>query len=370
MRFPSELGDLTPEWLTSVLAESYPGTEVTSLTVGSIIKGTATKVRLMLTYNDAGHRHRLPPTLWVKGGYEEHSRDQWLAYATETNFYRDLAPALDIGCPRAWIAYTDPGSLQSLLLLEDLLARNVTFGHPSKPVSPEMAAKVLAILAKLHAHYWKNEQRGKEQEGSEQGRNEQRGREPWREFDWLKHGGHLLQSDVIQGLYAPANWERAIASPCGEFVRDALRDRALVSERMLAMLRSDAERSHCLVHGDPHIGNLCFDQDGNPVYLDWQTIMPGFWAHDVADFITTGLTIADRRHAERDLIAHYLQKLAEYGVRQAPAFDEAWLEYRRHALYNFNWVLCLPEWQPEEARHPCSERACAAILDLDSLSAW
>lgn len=349
MQFPTAISDLTAPWLTAVLADRYPGTEVTSLVIGSVIKGTATKVRLLLTYNDAGHGHRLPPTLWVKGGYEEHSRDQWLAYATETNFYRDLAPSLDIGCPRAWIAYSDADSLQSLLLLEDLLARNVTFGHPSRPVTPTMAAKVLDILAKLHARHW--------------------GREPWNAFGWLKRGGHLLQSEIIENLYLPANWERSLASPAGEFVSGALRDRALVSSSMLAMLRSDSERAHCLVHGDPHIGNLAFDQDQNPIYLDWQTIMPGFWAHDVADFITTALTVPDRRHSERDLIEHYLKKLAEYGV-QPPSFDEAWLEYRRHALYNFNWVVCLPEWQPDEARYPCAERACAAILDLDSIGAW
>jgi hypothetical protein len=347
--FPHAISDLTAPWLTAVLGTEYPGTEVTSLTTGTVIKGTATKVRLMLTYNDAGHAHRLPPTLWVKGGYEAHSGDQQLAYATETNFYKQLAPQLDIGCPRAWIAHADAESGQSLLILEDLLARNATFGHPSRPISPDAAAQVLQILAKLHARFWN--------------------RDLLTEIPWLKSGGHLLQSDIIENLFAPAVWDRVLQWPRAKFITGVLRDRERVRETMLLMLRTDTQRAQCLVHGDPHLGNLSFDQKGHPAYLDWQTVMPGFWAHDVADFMTTAMTIADRRDAEQDLLRGYLKHLAEHGAA-APSFDEAWLEYRRHALYNFNWALCLPEWQPEEACYPAAERACAAIEDLDSLGAW
>jgi hypothetical protein len=63
--FPQLIADLTAEWLTTVRAVRYPGTQVTSLFIGSVIRGTATNVRLLLTYNDAGHRHGLPPTLWI-----------------------------------------------------------------------------------------------------------------------------------------------------------------------------------------------------------------------------------------------------------------------------------------------------------------
>ena len=45
--------------MTGALAVNFPGTVVTSLTIGAVIHGTATKVRLMMTYNDAGHAHRL-----------------------------------------------------------------------------------------------------------------------------------------------------------------------------------------------------------------------------------------------------------------------------------------------------------------------
>jgi hypothetical protein len=48
MKIPLALGDLTAGWLSEALALTYPGAAVTSLTIGTVINGTATKVRLLL----------------------------------------------------------------------------------------------------------------------------------------------------------------------------------------------------------------------------------------------------------------------------------------------------------------------------------
>jgi aminoglycoside phosphotransferase (APT) family kinase protein len=137
---------------------------------------------------------------------------------------------------------------------------------------------------------------------------------------------------------------------------------------MLGLLERDSERAHCLLHGDSHIGNLTFDPNGTPAYIDWQTVMLGHWAHDVANFIPLALSVADRRHCEQDLIRLYLRELVALGV-DAPEFSNAWEEYRAHVLYTFNFVLCPQELQPEEICYPSAERACAAINDLGSLDA-
>ena len=55
---PIRVEELTAEWLTRALSSRYPETVVTEVHIGTIIAGTATKVRLLLSYNDAGHRHR------------------------------------------------------------------------------------------------------------------------------------------------------------------------------------------------------------------------------------------------------------------------------------------------------------------------
>src|SRR3546814_2091171 len=70
---PLRIEEITADWLSTVLAENYPGTKVTEVHVGTVIAGTATKVRLLLAYNEAGHAHRLPPTMWLKGGFIRHA---------------------------------------------------------------------------------------------------------------------------------------------------------------------------------------------------------------------------------------------------------------------------------------------------------
>lgn len=350
---PTALADIDAGWLTAALGVRYPGTTVTSVFTGTVITGTATKLRLLLTYDETGHERLLPPTLWLKAGLEAHSGALTSIYAGEAYFYRDLAANLDSGCPIAYFAHVDPDHGRSALLLEDLLARHVKFGNPVNPISIRQASKVLEVLAKLHARYWNDPALTR--------------------FAWLANGGALTRSGAIEQLFTPAIWQQAMDLPRSQFAKGWLRNRERVRDALMNLLAEDARNAHCLVHGDAHVGNLCFDQNDVPSYIDWQTVMAGYWAHDVAYFMVTALTIEDRRHSERDLLRHYLAMLTQYRSSASmvvPEFDTAWLDYRRHALYAFGWTLCLPQWQPEEACQACSERACAAIDDLDSLGAW
>lgn len=346
---PASIEAISAEWMTAALGMNFPGTQVTSVTIGTVIHGTATKVRLLLTYNEAGHRHRLPPTLWVKAGYEPHAEAQMAVYAGETCFYRDLAPQLDIGCPRAYFSHTDPISSGSTLILEDLMARNATFGIAMNPVSPTQAAAVLDLLSTLHARYW---------------------RDPYLDtLDWLNGGGVLLDSGVPDMVYGPANFDRMLGLPRGAFIAPELRDRERQHALLIRLLEYDRDHSCCLVHGDPHLGNSFWLPDGSPGFLDWQTAMHGYWAHDVAYFIVASMTVEDRRHAERDLIDHYLRRMREKGVAEL-GFEAAWHDYRRHAFYALCYAYCPPELQVEEVCIANAERVSAALLELRSMEAW
>lgn len=345
------IDQISPDWLSGLLDERFPGTAVESVHVGTVIGGTATKVRLLLSYNDRGHAHRLPPTLWLKAGFESHSGSEHLQaiYVGETLFYRDIAARLDLGPPRCYAARLDSATGQNYLLLEDLLAHHAAFGHTLRPITPALAARVLELQAKLHARFWRS-----------------------RELDsvsWLQGGGALGKSGVHELTFTPAIWDRCIALPRGRFLEGALADRERMADVMRNLLRHEAAQAAALVHGDAQLMNLYFLPDGQPGYLDWQTAMWGYWAHDVADFLVTCMTIEDRRRSERDLIEHYVKALYQHGVTELKAAD-AWEAYSRHTAYTIHWAVCLPEWQPEAVCSANTERACAAILDHRSFEAW
>ena len=130
MKLPLTSREITAEWLTNALAFRFPGVQVTGAEIADVINGTSTKIRVRVRYDRAGLDAGLPPTLIVKGGFEAHSPSMKDMYLNETRFYRDVQPYIDIHTPRCYYAGSDPGSHQSIVILEDLRARNVTFCDP------------------------------------------------------------------------------------------------------------------------------------------------------------------------------------------------------------------------------------------------
>ena len=132
----------------------------------------------------------------------------------------------------------------------------------------------------------------------------------------------------------------------------------------------DRPGGRCLLHGDAHPGNCFSDADGAGLF-DWQTIARGPWAYDVAYMLTTTLSVEDRRHAERDLLARYLELLRAAGALRLPSWDEAWLAYRRHIAYPLLiWPTNHVSHQAEENIRALTERLGAAAADLRFFEAW
>lgn len=153
---PRHLEDITKEWLTEILSDRYPGTAVTELHLGTVIAGTATKVRLLLSYNDAGHRHRLPPTMWLKGGFIRHGFTFDEAFVQEAKFFTSWGREMDINIPRAFWAGWEEGT-QGLVLMEDLAARNAIFTTASSGlISVDQQMQTLNTLAVMHARWWES----------------------------------------------------------------------------------------------------------------------------------------------------------------------------------------------------------------------
>jgi Ser/Thr protein kinase RdoA (MazF antagonist) len=104
---------------------------------------------------------------------------------------------------------------------------------------------------------------------------------------------------------------------------------------MIASLAAEAKSSTwCVIHGDPHVGNLFLDAAGTPSLLDWQLVQRGSWSVDVGYHIASTLTVEDRRSAERDLLLHYLDCLWSFGV-EPPTWDSSWMALRRGVLHGF-----------------------------------
>lgn len=344
--FPRSLDDIDAAWLTTALSARYPGTVVDGFSHGTIIRGMATKVQFHLAYNEAGDRHGLPPSAWIKTGFDAADEALMAHSATEVHFFRDLAPHLPVNLPASYVEVIDPDRPNGILLLEDLTLRGARFGRQTTPLEPDEMMRVLELQAGYHGALWRSPR--------------------LTALDWLRFGGMLVDGDVC-GIFL-GFWPVAEKAPRFELVPDGLRDRALIHDAIHRMHDLDARDPHCIVHGDAHQGNLFFDADGRPGYLDWASVGTGHWAFDVAYVLAGSQTVENRRALQRDQLAFYLDRLAATGGERI-AFDDAWLAYRQHAMWMFMTTLCPVEFHPEEICILNTERAVAAISDLDSIGA-
>ncbi|MET0545082.1 MAG: hypothetical protein ABWZ40_02120, partial [Caulobacterales bacterium] len=117
--------------------------------------------------------------------------------------------------------------------------------------------------------------------------------------------------------------------------------------------------------GDTHLSNLYIEGDGTPGFLDFLArVAP--WVEEVTYFMGAALDIADRRNWEQDLLRHYLDRLAAYGVTP-PSFESAWDAYRDTLLVGlFVWMTNGEHFQTEAANTANAARLGVAALDHDT----
>jgi hypothetical protein len=289
----------------------------------------------------------------VKGGFGQHRELMADIYALEVRAYRDVLPRLDIEHPACWFAADDPENRQHLLVLEDLALRGVKICRVQQTLSFDETAGFLDTLAQVHAKWW----------GSDEF-------QPNGEFGDLQRWETLpdLPAGTYQwGQLQPQTWEALMALPRGCAVPRAFHDRQRMQRALLALQEFDKRGVSCLIHGDPHLGNLYITADGKPGVLDWQSYRSGPWHHDVAYFMVSSLDIVDRRRWERALLSLYLEKLRLHGVKDVPTFDEAWDAYRRQVIDGlYFWMVNPVAFQAEENNCAVAPRFAMAALDLES----
>ena len=148
------VADLTPAFLTEVLAGVTGGAAVTAVDTALVGTGQLGEcVRLTLTYD----RDTAAPTSLVAKlpSTDDNSRAAAAvvrAYEIEVGFYRDLRAGLSVRTPHCFHASLDLDSNDFVLLLEDITAG--TQGDQLAGCSVDEAAAAVAQLPGLHAPRW------------------------------------------------------------------------------------------------------------------------------------------------------------------------------------------------------------------------
>ena len=212
----------------------------------------------------------------------------------------------------------DAASVTFGLILEDLTVNGVTFPNVTTPITVGYVESVLEQLAKLHATFWGSPRLDGE-------------------LSWLETH---VSGDIFHFFMDPPRLPAHIVQEVREtqFKREMVERLGVTVDELYAFTskvqQHQATLAPTLVHGDTHIGNTYMLADGTAGLIDWQLAVRGCFMHDVGYIIATSLSVGMRRQSERSLLAYYLEKLREHGVREPPSFDQTWQEYRRAQAWN------------------------------------
>ncbi len=334
MRIPDTLEEATsPQWLSQAL-----GAPVRAVSVGTIDNRVSTNAPLRVELADGTSRE-----LWVKGYFSELGRSYRFAGVPEALFYRDIAGVTGIRTLRPVYAAADEATQANVVLTEDVLGEGAVFLDALSDYSADQAAQSLEQLASLHAATWLNPACGAS--------------------SWL-----ASRSSEYARTRGVAEIDHNFAGRSGAGVPEAVRDAKRLYDAFTVVAAETAVADPwCVIHGDPHPGNVFLDGSGRPSFLDWQLVQRGPWYIDVGYHLASVLTVEDRRRSERDLVQHYLDRLAARGIG-LPGGDAAWSGLRRGMIHGFYlWGITL-KVDPRKTA-VLLERLGAAVADHDAFAA-
>ena len=349
---------LTDEWLTFALCRGMPGAKVLGHELGPRSDGTSSRRTLRVEFDEVGREAGLTERLFTKSAPGFMTRLVSTAVglgAIESAFYAQVRPELAIEAPTSQYSSYDPVTNRQLLIVDDVsYTRRAHFGNIlTRELERKQADQVIDALAALHAEFWNAPLR------------KRFGHWLPDSYEWMAR----LNITINAPKRILVGFERA-----REVIPPRLYRRSKeVPDALMRSLKINIAGPQTLLHGDVHPGNWYVTGDNRMGLCDWQCVVRGGWARDIAYALSTHLTVENRRAWERDLLAYYRDRLSEAGC-QVPNADESFLAYRQQMLHAmFMWLVTVgryslqPEMQPMDVTLESVRRTCQAAEDLDSL---
>ena len=293
-RFPMCRNEISAQWLGSVLDQDVTRIEIEQIGSDTGFAGSVFRVHL-----ESSAAHRVLPESVIWKAHSGHRPTHRLlkrlgAYATETAFFRSLAPHTPLA-PRPYYAEYDPDSGTTCIIQEDL--GRLRAGNQISGCTLRESSDVMVALAGLHSTFWtachKHRLRTIPSYGS---------------------GARLFQRLHTR------SWDRLRSS--GVAPSELVEAAEGIAPHVAAIKAHLSRPPVTLLHGDARSDNLFFGPApaGSVRLIDWQAARMGRCAYDVAYFLSTSVPTWTRVQEQDALITEYLEALSAAGVdRRTPA---------------------------------------------------
>ncbi|KAI1093918.1 aminoglycoside phosphotransferase [Rostrohypoxylon terebratum] len=335
-KLPAVPAEVTIQWLESKL-----GYKIKSASLTRSIFGTGSKLFFSIEYaEEVADPLSRPTDICVKGVFDPamvESQPWTLSLAQrEANFFAKIAPRIKhMSYPRGWWGGTS--DRQGIAIMSDLTREGCTFPSEAASYSVEKALDGAAQIAGLHAQFW-----GKSQD----------------DYPWISNDYDVAMTFITEP------WSRVVREPGRPKLPEYLMDGARIKRAQKKYYARRDPRFRTLLHGDTHLGNVYFSPEGQTRFLDWSAIHFASCFHDLVYFVSSILTVEDRRAHEMEVLDHYLLTLHRLGGPKLDRNDEELMtEYKRSYMTNIIWPVCGYDLQPKERVDAFAERTIAAWVD-------
>ena len=344
---PGSVEEVDAEFLSAALSTYAPGTEVRSFEIVDVIHGLTTLLRLRLDLNETGRKAGIGPTVMLKAGFEPHSPQFISTYAMEVTAHRDVWPPLGLRTPIYYFADADLQRKRSVLIMEDLKARGVTFCTNKQTQKYEQVAKRLSALAEVHAKTWDSPDI-----------------KPGGKYDGavLQNGAAiLLKKHTDFGSYTPEGWRAWIDKPRGATSSTRFTNLDWARDATAYLAKISPQVPNAIIHGDCHLGNVYVDVDGEPGFYDsLPRREPPYF--ELCYWITCAMDVLDRREADHMLVRHYAQEAQRHGVNTS--YEECLYYYKIFLMMGWMYfIVNSTDFQTEWFNTFHAARFHAAMLD-------
>lgn len=299
MAFPVNADHLTSTWLSSTLGVEVRGFEVEFFGEGAGIIGLVTRVHLdspdgpdsiIAKFPSPAEENRA-----VAATYD--------MYGREVNFYKHLAPHIDLRVPDCYYAEFNPQTAEFILLLEDL--KDLRIGDQVAGCSEADAEMVVAGIAKLHTSTWQTKQL------------------------LVSHNNPAQCAGMQAGF--EMGWP-VVCEQFGDLIPATVKDvAATLPQHVPHLLDQMCQEPICAIHADVRLDNVFFGDD-EIALVDWQSVCTSAPEQDLAYFVTQSLSDEVRNSA--DWVALYHQHLVDAGIHYS--LEQCRARYRVSAMY----LLC------------------------------
>ena len=337
--------DLSADWLSAALGLPVTGFQVAPVGTGQM----GSCHRILLTGSP-----ELPASTLLKLPSPDSGTRAMVAgaYRSEVRFYTELLGTVGIHTPQCAFTTQVDDDGRFAMLLQDMAPAEQ--GDQIAGCTPDQARYAAVNLAGLHGPRWCDP-------------------------SLLNVEGLTLSgaedAALLASVYGPAT--ETFLEQLGDALSPETRE-TLLACVPLAETWSLARQSERfgLVHGDYRLDNLLFppataSDPAAVAAIDWQTLSLGLPARDLAYLLGTGLSVADRREHERELVGEYHASLLVYGVEDYSP-ELCWDDYRFAMLQGplvsvFGCAYGARTERGDAMFAAMVERSCAAIRDLGTL---